>query len=100
MREFEVNCINRPRNRFGHEHITHVGHVRNGWRMRCDQVIDRIESDVEAYYLVERTSGRRSYLGVVREPGKPPYLRARFNREWNDDLLALQRCGAACDLVS
>lgn len=99
MRAFEISCITRPRHGRGHEHITHVGHLGHRWRLTREQVIRRIDARIEAYYLVDRQSGRRSSLGVVREPGKPPYLRAHINQSWNDDLIRLPRCAAVCNLV-
>ena len=100
MKEFEVNCINKLNRSSAYEHITHIGHTTNQWRMTREAAIARIESKTEAYYTVDKGTGKRAYIGVVHETGKAPYLRTYADRKWNDNLLAQTECGASCKLVS
>ncbi|KWN07135.1 hypothetical protein WM21_01735 [Burkholderia ubonensis] len=60
----------------------------------------RIESKSEAFYTVDRTTGKRAYIGVVRVAGKAPYLRTYADGKWNDNLLAQDECGGACKIVA
>jgi hypothetical protein len=111
MREVEVNCANRLSgcdrhgrvrghwHGHGHEDITHVGHSVHHWRLRRDVVVRRIESGAEAYYLLDKATGERVCIGVVREPGRWPYLRARRRDTWTDHLLELPECGRTCELI-
>ncbi len=99
MREFEVNCLSRPHRQCGHEQLTHLGHIAHHWRLSLDSMVRRIESGTEGYYLLDRQTGERLPLAVVREPGHPPYLRARRADAWTDHLLALPECGRSCALM-
>ncbi|SPA36217.1 conserved hypothetical protein [Cupriavidus taiwanensis] len=99
MKEFEVNCVNKPNRSSAHEHITHIGHSVNKWRLTREAAIARIDSKSEAFYIVDRTTGKRAYIGVVREPGKAPYLRTYADGKWNDNLLAQSECGFDCKLI-
>src|SRR5947209_17669522 len=99
MKEFEVTCVVKP-NRFSpHEHITQIGNTAGGWKITREAAIQRIESKQEAFYTVDRTSGRKMYVGVVREHGKAPYLRTHADGKWNDNLLAQAECNGSCKLV-
>ena len=75
MAEFEVNCITKPNRESRHEHITHIGNSEGGWQLTREAAIVRIESKQEAYYTIDRQTGRKVYIGVVREAGKAPFLR-------------------------
>lgn len=99
MKEYEVNCVNKLNRGSQHEHITHIGHTVNKWRLTREAAIARIESKSEAFYTVDRLSGKRAYIGVVREAGKAPYLRTYADGKWNDNLLAQSECGADCKLI-
>jgi Protein of unknown function (DUF3892) len=99
MSEFEVNCITKPNRESRHEHITHIGNV-SGWRVTREAAIARIESKQEAFYTIDRQTGRKVYIGVVREAGKAPFLRTHADGKWNDNLLAQSECGANCKLVA
>ena len=101
MKEFEVTCINKPDRLSTHEHITHIGNTANQWRLTRESAIQRIESKDEAYYTVDRATGKKAYIGVVRGDGnKAPYLRTHADGKWNDNLLALAECNGACQVVS
>lgn len=102
MVEYEVNAINKPNRESRHEHITHIGNNTNGWKMALKTAIDRIERkvDPDAFYTVDKTTGKKVYIGVVREAGKAPFLRTHADGKWNDNLLALPECSSACKLIS
>lgn len=98
MKELEVNCINKPNRQSAHEHITHIGNTINNWRLTRESAIQRIDKGEEKFYTVDKTTGKRAYIGVVRDPGKQPYLRTHADGKWNDNLLAQQECGANCKI--
>ncbi|MCI1006491.1 DUF3892 domain-containing protein [Herbaspirillum sp. C7C8] len=99
MEEYQVNCVNKPNRNSAHEHITHIGHTGNKWRLSREAAIARIESKTEAFYIVDKSTGKRVYIGVVREAGKMPYLRTYADGKWNDNLLAQSECGTECALI-
>jgi len=99
MKEYEVNCVNKPHRDSPHEHITHIGHTGNKWRLAREVAITRIESKTEAFYTVDRVTGKRAYIGVHREAGKLPYLRTYSDGKWNNNLLSQSECGAECKLL-
>ncbi|MGB9985207.1 MULTISPECIES: DUF3892 domain-containing protein [unclassified Herbaspirillum] len=74
-------------------------HTGNKWRHTREAAITRIESKTEAFYTVDKATGKRIYIGVVREAGKAPYLRTHADGKWNDNLLAQGECGADCRLI-
>lgn len=100
MKEYQVNCVNKLNRNSSHEHITHIGHTGNKWRLSREAAIARIESKTEAFYTVDKSTGKRIYIGVVREAGKMPYLRTHADGKWNDNLLAQSECGAECSLIA
>jgi hypothetical protein len=82
-----------------HEHITHIGNSGQ-WRMSREEAIRRIDSKQEAFYTVDRSTGRKMYVGVVRGDGmKAPYLRTHADGKWNDNLLSLAECNGSCKLI-
>ncbi len=100
MNEFQVTCVTKPNRSSTHEHITHIGNTSAGWRLTREEAIRRIEGNIEAFYTVERASGKRIYVGVVRERGKLPYLRTHADGKWNDNLLALDECWDTCKILA
>lgn len=100
VKEFEVNCINKPNRESKHEHITHIGHTINAWRLTREVAIQRIDNKAEAFYTVDPESKKKVYIDVVREAGKNPYLRTHADGEWNNNLLAQQECGTNCKLIA
>lgn len=99
MNEFAVNCVSKPDRSSTHEHITHIGNTIGGWRLTRETAIARIESKTMAFYTEDKSSGKRAYIGVVRENGKAPYLRTYADGNWNDNLLAQAECGSNCKLL-
>jgi hypothetical protein len=101
MNEFQVTCVNKPNRSSAHEHITHIGNTASNWRMTREEAIRRIDSKQDAFYTVDRTTGNKAYIGVVRGDGmKAPYLRTHADGKWKDNLLALDECSGACKLFS
>jgi hypothetical protein len=100
MNEFEVTCIHKPNRMSAHEHITAIGNTANNWRMTREEAIRRIDNQQEAFYTIDRGTGRRIYIGVVRGDGiKAAYLRTHADGKWKDNLLALDECNGACKLI-
>lgn len=98
MKEFEVTCVVRAHGGAQHEHITHIGHSANGWRLTRELVVQRIEARSEAFYVVNRKTGERGYIAVSRD-GPSPYLRVHLDGIWTDKLLTLPECGPHCEVV-
>lgn len=98
MNEFEVTCIRKPHPENRHEHITHIGSQEQKWLLTRELVIKEIDGKTSAFYTIDKSTGRRAYIEVVREPGKATYLRTRADGKLNDNLLELPTCGADCTL--
>jgi hypothetical protein len=103
MKEFQVTCINKPNRMSAHEHITHIGNMTNEpanrWRLARGEAIRRIEAKEEAFYTVDRSTGIKMYIGVVRQTGRDPFLRTHADGKWNDNLLAQTDCDGTCKLL-
>jgi hypothetical protein len=99
MEEFQVTCITKPNRMSAHEHITHIGNTVIGWKLTREEAIKRIDEKKEAFYTVDSQTGKKAYIGVVREAGKNPFLRTHADGKWNDNLLALSECLATAKLL-
>ena len=99
MSEYQITCVTKPDRFNTHEHITHVGNINDKWKITRESAIQKIESKAEAFYTVDQYSGRKMYVGVVREAGKSPYLRTHADGQWNDNLLAQSECNGSCQLI-
>ncbi|HZZ56485.1 MAG TPA: DUF3892 domain-containing protein [Opitutaceae bacterium] len=96
MKEIQVSCITKSTPYGSHEHITHIGGIGStAWRLTKESAIRRIDSKEESFFTIDKTTGKRAYVGVVREAGKPPFLRTHADGVWNDNLLAQPTCTAA-----
>jgi hypothetical protein len=93
---FEVTCIKKPGRGSRHEHITHLGNHLGNWCLSRESVIERIEANLEAFYVVDQATGQRDFLTVVRETGVRPYLRAFAEGKLNNRLLLLPGCQKRC----
>jgi Protein of unknown function (DUF3892) len=100
MNEYQVTCVTKPDRFSTHEHITHIGNIADKWKITRESAIERIESKREAFYTVDGSTGRKMYVGVVREIGKLPYLRTHADGKWNDNLLAQAECNGSCRLIA
>ena len=100
MKEFEVTCVNKPDRSSAHEHITHIGNVAGEWRISRELAINKIDSNEEAFYTIDRSTGKKVGVYVVRGDGnKAPYLRTKADGKWQDNLLALAECNGACKII-
>ncbi len=99
MKSFEVTCINKPNRDSQHEHITHIGNTVGNWRLTREAAIRRIDGGTEEYYTLDKQTGKKVLIGVVRETGKHPYLRTHADGKWTNNLLAQQECVANCAIV-
>ena len=99
MAEKHVSCINKPNHMSSHEHITHIGNSSEGWRETRELAIHEIDNNINQFFTIDRTTGKKCYVGVVREAGKNPYLRTHADGKWNDNLLAQPECNGSCRLV-
>ena len=100
MKEFEVTCVNKPDRDNRHEAISHIGNVNAGWRLTREAAIARIDSKQEAFYTIDRKSGKKAMVGVVREAAKAPYLRTYADGQWANNLLELAECDSTCKLIA
>ncbi|WP_051516749.1 DUF3892 domain-containing protein [Herbaspirillum sp. RV1423] len=101
MHEFNIDSVSRSSSggiggQGSHEHITHIGNSAGKWRLTRQDAITQIEMKVSAFYTVDGSTGKRAYIGVVREQGKAPYLRTHADGKWNDNLLAQPECSGEC----
>lgn len=92
MADVQVTCITKPNPQSSHEHITHLGNPRAGWKWTREQVIASIEGKTNNFFVVDPNNGKRSIVGVVRPTGRPAYVRAHADGDWNDNLLSLNQC--------
>jgi hypothetical protein len=100
MAEYQVTCINKPQHQSAHEHITHIGNLANKWRMTRESAIIQIESKINQFFTIDHTTGKKCYIGVVREQGKAPFLRTYADQKWNDNLLAQPECDGNCKIIA
>lgn len=92
MADVQITCIVKPHPQSLHEHITHVGNPAAQWIWPREKVIESIDSNTNTFYVLDPASGRKAYVGVVREAGKQPYLRTHADGQWNNNLLSLNQC--------
>ena len=100
MAEYQVTCINKPHHQSAHEHITHIGNLAANWRITRETAIYQIDSKINAFFTVDKITGKKCYVGVVREAGKAPFLRTHADGKWNDNLLAQAECDSSCRIVA
>ena len=99
MPEYQVTCINKPHHHSPYEHISHIGNLKDKWRLTREDAIDRIDSKKDRFYTVDNSTGKKCYIEVVREKGKVPFLRTHENGKPNDNLLAQPECGDDCKIA-
>ena len=95
MADVQVTCITKPHPQSSHEHITHLGGPGGPggpWKWTRDQVIASIDARTNTFYVIDPYNGKRSDVGVVRVPGKAPYVRTHADGDWNNNLLSLKQC--------
>jgi len=92
MADVQVTCITKPHPQSPHEHITHLGNPKGGWKWTRDEVIRSIDAKTNTFFVVDPYTGKRSNVEVIRTTGRVPYLRTHADGDWNDNLLSLNRC--------
>ena len=92
MADVRVTCITKPHPLSPHEHITHLGNPRAGWKWTRDEVIASIDAGTNTFYVEDPGTGKRSDVAIVRPTGRAPYLRTHADGLWNDNLLSLNQC--------
>ena len=92
MADVRVTCITKPHPLSPHEHITHLGNPRAGWKWTREEVIASIDAGTNTFYVEDPVTGKRSDVAVVRSTGRAPYLRTHADGLWNDNLLSLNQC--------
>ena len=92
MADVQVTCITKPHPQSPHEHISHLGSASGQWKWSREQVIASIDARTNTFYVLDPYNGKRSEVGVVRVPGKAPYLRTHADGDWNNNLLSLPQC--------
>ncbi len=91
MADVQVICITKPNVISSHEHITHLGGA--GWKWEREEVIRSIDAKTNTFYVIDPTSGKKAYVGVVRvSDGRPPYLQTYADGIWTNNLLSLPQC--------
>jgi len=95
----EVDCVAILRTDGGQEHITHVGHIKNNWRLTKESVIARIESGTDPFYIQPTSGGRRIDIRVERPNNGTARLCAPLGSKQADALLRLPQCAAGCALI-
>ena len=94
MNEFRVTCVIRsPADSPNHRHITHIGGA-GGWTLSKNVVVSRIDAGSEAYFTVDKATGKKAYIKVVRESGQEPYIRTIADGLWSNNLVELPSCGS------
>ena len=86
--EYKITAVDRDRT-LGHEAITAIGNNQDGWSVSANGAALRIERGLAKFYVEDALTGENAYLGVIREKGKPPYLRAAIEGRWSNHLLPL-----------
>ncbi len=99
MGDHQITCVTKPDRFSTREHITHIGNTAGHWKITRESAIQRIESKSDSFFTIDASTGKRAEIGVVREPGKAPYLRTYADGTWNDNLLAQAECDGSCRIV-
>jgi len=89
---FQINCVKFGTDHTGAKQITHYGNTLGKWSLSTNSLISRIDNGNEAYFIFDKDTGQRSYIAVVREKNKKPYLKSYANNLWNDNLESLSAC--------
>lgn len=92
MADCQITCIEKSHPFNSHEHITKAGNPRAGWVWKVEDIVKSIESKTNSFFVVDPVSGLRADVGVVRVPGRRPYIRTYADGDWNDNLLSLNQC--------
>ena len=86
--DYKITAVDRDR-ALGHEAIRAIGNNVDGWFVSVRAAAIRIERGLVRFYVEDALTGEKAYLGVIREKGKPPYLRSTIEGRWGNHLLPL-----------
>ena len=92
MSDCQITCITKPHPQSTHDHITQVGNPSVPWFLAVPDVIHRIESGIDTFYVLDPRTNKRANVGVVRAAGHNPHIRTYADGVWNDNLLSLNQC--------
>jgi len=90
MADVRITCITLSAPNGGYQHITHAGNSSGTWPVEL--IIRNIDGRIDTFYVKDDRTGKRAEIGVVREPGKRPYIRTHADGYYNDNLLSLGAC--------
>jgi hypothetical protein len=90
--DYHVTCITLSPPEKKHEHITHIGCSSLNAKFTKAAAIKRIDSKSDTFHVVDSSTGRTAYVGVVKTGPGAPYLRTHVDGNWNDNLLSLASC--------
>lgn len=95
MSDHQIACASKSNALSPNGHISHANSPP-AWVWRASQVIASIEAETDTFYLRDPRSRKRAVVGVAREAGTAPYLRAYAGEAWMHNLLSRQQCPLAC----
>jgi hypothetical protein len=90
MADVRLTCIIKSVPTGGHEHITHAGNSAGTWSVEL--IINNIERGLDTFFVYDDQARQRADVGVVRDPGKRPYIRTHADGYYNNNLLSLNFC--------
>ena len=89
---FQINCINKDDRMNPYERITHLGGFEpSAWKLTSDDVIRRIESSQENFY-VSRPQGDTVWVVVAVSRSGNKYLKTAADGDEPNNLLSLPEC--------
>jgi hypothetical protein len=89
---FQIKCINKVDRLNPYERITHVGGFGTShWKLTSAEVIRRIESGSESYY-VSRPQGDTVWVRVAVSRFGNKYLKTETDGDEPNNLLSLPEC--------
>ena len=92
MSDCQITCVEKPGGILSSfEHITRVGNPSVPWFLSTEDVIQRIEREIDTFY-VRDSQGNRANVGVVRPANGRAYIRTYADGKWTDNLLSLRSC--------
>ena len=93
MARYQITNVRKPDRSNSHEHITHVGNLSENWIITREEVIHRIVSGRDTFYVVDPIfSWKHADVRVVYPAGRQPYIRTYADGDWGDNLLSLPPC--------
>jgi hypothetical protein len=88
MADVQITCINKIPRDDPYHGITHLGTATQTWTRQ--QVINWIKAEEHTFYTMK--DGKRADIGVYDDKQRPPHLQTHADKQWNNNLLALNEC--------